>query len=190
MFLFQVYCDQETDGGGWIVFQRRKDGSVDFYRDWADYKIGFGNVLGEFWLGLDYINDLTADGCHELRIDMSDFEHNTKYAKYECFKVGPESGKYVLTATGYSGDAVDSMEYHSGRPFSTKDVDNDADGGACARLYKGAWWYGSCHNANLNGQYLGGVHTSYADGVNWKHWKGYYYSLKFVEMKFREKPAE
>ena len=124
---------------------------------------------------------------------MSDFEHNTKYAKYDCFKVGPESGKYVLTATGYSGDAGDSLGYHhNGSPFSTKDVDNDAadTGYSCAQHYKGGWWYGTCHHANLNGQYLGGAHTSHADGVNWYHWKGYDYSLKFVEMKFREEIAE
>ena len=168
------------------MFQRRKDGSVDFYRDWADYKIGFGNVLGEFWLGLDYLYDMTANGQHELRIDMEDFEQNTSYAMYNTFKVGPESEKFVLTATGYSGDAGDALEYHNRRPFATK----DADVHSCAQTYKGAWWYGSCHNANLNGLYLGGEHKSYADGINWKFWKGNYYSLKFVEMKFREKQTK
>ena len=77
-------------------------------------------------------------------------------------------------------------EKQLGRKFSTRDQDNDAASSAsCAVLYKGGWWYGACHRSNLNGLYLNGTHTSYADGVNWYHWKGHRYSLRFTEMKIK-----
>jgi len=74
---------------------------------------------------------------------------------------------------------------HLGSKFSTRDQDNDAGSRHCAATFKGAWWYGDCHRSNLNGLYLRGRHTSFADGVNWYFWKGYYYSLKFTEMKIK-----
>ena len=77
------------------------------------------------------------------------------------------------------------MKRHNGRPFSTFDQDNDDNGNSCAVTFKGAWWYESCHDSNLNGQYLSGEHTSFADGVNWKLFKGYHYSLKYTTMKIR-----
>ena len=60
----------ETDGGGWTVFQRRQDGSVDFYRNWTDYENGFGYLNGEFWLGLSKIHRLSKGGSNILRIDL------------------------------------------------------------------------------------------------------------------------
>jgi len=75
---------------------------------------------------------------------------------------------------------------HVGHKFSTRDQDNDVnDAGSCAVLYKGAWWYSKCHASNLNGLYLGGNHTSYADGVEWREWTGLHYSLRFTEMKIK-----
>ena len=180
--LFQVYCDQYTDGGGWTVFQRRQDGSVDFFRDWAYYKNGFGSLTGEFWLGNDHIYRLlTTSKQYELRIDLGDFEGNFRYAKYSTFRIGPESEGYKLEVGGYSGNAGDSLWFHNGKTFNTKDHDNE---NTCSQSLKGGWWYGYCHHANLNGLYNS---TSTTVGVNWKHWKGYHYSLRFVEMKFRER---
>ena len=186
---FEVYCDMETDGGGWAVFQRREDGSVNFYRDWVDYKNGFGDLKKEFWLGLDKISRLTKESPQTIRFDLSDFDGNSRYAQYGTFEVGNEASGYVLNVGSYSGNAGDSFIQHSnGMKFSTKDKDQDTwDDTSCAQTYNGAWWYGRCHNSNLNGLYHEGVHTSLADGVNWYRWRGHYYSLKFTEMKVRPK---
>ena len=90
-------------GGGWTIFQRRVDGSEDFYRNWTDYKTGFGNLSGEFWLGLDKIHRLSASGQNVLRVDLESFENETAYAIYESFSVGDESEVYILNVGNYSG---------------------------------------------------------------------------------------
>ena len=100
---FNVSCDMTTDGGGWTVFQRRQDGSVDFYRNWTDYKNGFGNMSGEFWLGLDKINRLTKNKDMKLRVDLEDCEGGKRYAKYSKFVVEDENENYKLTVEGYEG---------------------------------------------------------------------------------------
>ncbi|XP_078356716.1 microfibril-associated glycoprotein 4-like isoform X2 [Oculina patagonica] len=181
---FDVFCDQTTAGGGWTVFQKRMDGSVDFYRNWADYKRGFGNLSGEFWLGLDKIHRLTKTK-NRLRVDLEDTENKTAYAEYDMFAVTSERTKYKLSLGTYSGTAGDSLSWHRGYPFSTKDQDNDGAGYSCAVTHKGAWWYKYCHHSNLNGLYHHGKHSKSGEGVNWYHWKGGYYSAKRAEMKIR-----
>ncbi|XP_028390967.1 ryncolin-1-like [Dendronephthya gigantea] len=181
---FQVRCDMSTDGGGWTVFQRRQDGSQDFYFGWSDYKAGFGDLNGEFWLGLDKIHRLWKSGQNDLRVDLMDFYGIEAYAKYSTFSVADESGKYRLRIGSYSGDAGDSLAYQDQRQFSTKDSDNDISGGSCATLRKGAWWYSACASSNLNGLYLGASQTS-ETGITWYYWRRTWRSMKKTEMKIR-----
>ncbi|XP_049630008.1 fibrinogen C domain-containing protein 1 [Suncus etruscus] len=187
---FRVYCDMRTDGGGWTVFQRRQDGSVNFFRGWEAYRDGFGKLTGEHWLGLQRIHALTTQATYELHVDLEDFDNSTAFAHYGSFGVGlfsvdPEEDGYPLTVADYSGTAGDSLLKHSGMRFTTKDRDSDHSENNCAAFYRGAWWYRNCHTSNLNGQYLRGAHASYADGIEWSSWTGWQYSLKFSEMKIR-----
>ncbi|XP_034292124.1 ficolin-2-like [Pantherophis guttatus] len=183
----RVLCDMHTDGGGWIVFQRRSDGSVDFFRDWADYKRGFGSELSEFWLGNDHLHLLTSLGESELRVDLMDFENKQSFAKYGSFQVAAESDQYQLSVGNFTGGpAGDSLiKKHNNMPFSTRDKQQDPKKQKCAKRFKGAWWYNDCHFANLNGKYWLGEHQSFADGINWKTGRGHHYSYKHTEMKFR-----
>ncbi|XP_053397769.1 techylectin-5B-like [Mercenaria mercenaria] len=192
--VIQVYCDMATDNGGWTVFQRRLNGSEDFYRGWNDYKFGFGNPDGEFWLGNEYINFLTDDGeTHELRIDLEDYEGNRAYAKYVKFKVGNESTNYKLEVSGFNGNAGDSLSkpsnpdnIHDGMQFSTKDRDNDPAEINCASSFKGGWWFNSCFASHLNGLYYDEPSNCYDTWcIVWNSWKGFGNYLKFTEMKFR-----
>ena len=105
---------------------------------------------------------------------------------YELLIAACWSNVILIVRLILSGNSGDSLSWHRGMPFTTRDQDDDNKGGHnCAVLYKGAWWYNTCHNSNLNGLYLRGNHSSYADGVNWKDWKGHHYSLKRTEMKIR-----
>ncbi|XP_025733808.1 tenascin-R isoform X3 [Callorhinus ursinus] len=177
----QVYCDMTTDGGGWIVFQRRQNGQTDFFRKWAEYRVGFGNLEDEFWLGLDNIHRITSQGRYELRVDMRDGQE-AAFASYDKFSVEDGRNLYKLRLGSYNGTAGDSLSYHQGRPFSTEDRDNDVAVTNCALSYKGAWWYKNCHRTNLNGKYGESRHSQ---GINWYHWKGHEFSIPFVEMKMR-----
>ncbi|XP_053394682.1 angiopoietin-2-like [Mercenaria mercenaria] len=190
-----VYCDMTIDGGGWTVFQRRLDGSVNFSRNWNDYKTVFGNLTGEFWLGNDYLNLLTDnDEPHELRIELEDHDGNRAYAKYNDFMVGSESTNYQLQLNNYVGNAGDSLEksirgqsyIHNGMEFSTLDRDNDKSNGNCAVDFKGAWWHNSCFESNLNSVYQDQPLCKKPWAcIVWNTWKGSWYSLKSTEMKFR-----
>ncbi|ROT78467.1 putative ficolin-1 isoform X1 [Penaeus vannamei] len=184
----EVICDMDTDGGGWTVIQRRQDilPRQDFFRPWHEYVVGFGQrPCGEFWLGLENIHALTGQTPNQLRILLEDFDGATRWANYGYFHVGDEGASYALTVANYTGDAGDSLAYHNGQKFSTKDRDSDESSTNCAERFRGAWWYKSCIHSCLNGEYLGGSHNSIHEGIYWRAWRGYYYSLKAATMMIR-----
>ena len=194
---FNVYCDMETDGGGWTVLLKRQDGSVDFYRNWADYKRGFGNLEGEHWLGLDNMYLLTHQSSDppQLRVDLADWEGNTAFAKYNQFSVGDEDSDYTLSVSEYqsastAGDSltrIDGGGPQNGQRFSTPDRDNDVWGRHCAMYLHGPWWHRTCYDSLLTGKYhtSGGPWNTRPHGVIWYTWKGRFYSLRVAEMKIR-----
>ncbi|XP_052231709.1 SCO-spondin-like isoform X8 [Dreissena polymorpha] len=164
----QVYCDMGTDGGGWTIFQRRFDGSVDFHRNFRNYEYGFGDVVGEHWLGLKYIYEITSNGYFQLRVNITRNDGRKAYDVYGNFRLQP-GPRYTLNLGAQlkshgvepSSDTffTTSSRTPVGSAFSTYDHDSDkfADGN-CAELYKGGWWYNDCYmNINLNGLYQPGI---------------------------------
>ena len=156
-------CDAFTDGGGWIIIQRRSDGNVDFYRDWDTYKEGFGSIAGDFWLGNENIHSLTSNGVYELRVEVI-YKGRLAFANYDRFSLDREESKYTIRLGQYSGTAGDSLNIHDGEPFSTYDKDHDLYNRNCAEVFTGAWWYKACHHSNLNGKW----HVRNYKGPNWQ----------------------
>ncbi|MEQ2259976.1 hypothetical protein XENORESO_014894 [Xenotaenia resolanae] len=155
----EVYCHQEGLMGGWLLVQQRETGTVSFNRTWAEYRDGFGSVdakgKGEFWLGNQNLHLLTNQGETMLKVELEDWEGGVAAAEYTV-RVGTEEEGFPLQVSGYTGDAGDALESHSGVKFSTFDKDNDGWEENCAEAYGGGWWYHSCQSANLNGIYYKG----------------------------------
>ncbi|XP_043221961.1 angiopoietin-related protein 6-like [Amphibalanus amphitrite] len=181
----RVFCDMNSEGGGWTVFQQRGPHlkREDFFRDWEAYKTGFGDPEGEYWLGNQHLHELTSDGRpHVLRIDMLDWSGERTYVQYDNFSVADEEDKFRINLGAFSGDTGDSMTMDNRRQFSTADQDNDRlRYGNCARAHKAGWWFGACRRANLNGVAHNGAHEG-PDGINWLDWKGPNYSIKATRM--------
>ncbi|XP_062606691.1 fibrinogen-like protein 1 [Saccostrea cucullata] len=201
----QVYCDLYHDDGRWTVIQRRQDASVNFNRNWTDYRDGFGNLTSEFWLGNEAIHKLTAAGNNVLNIKLMDWSGNIVTAEYRDFRLSPESTDYRLSVGKYTGDAGDSLNYpqsnllrHNNQRFSTPDRDRDNSFMNCAKRLKSGWWFNSCYSSNLNGEFLkgspygprttgeiAGDPTLEGTGIEWYPWKHKQYSMARVEMKIR-----
>ena len=189
-------CDMDTDGGGWLVIQRRlPNGRVNFTRNWKDYENGFGDLDGEFWYGLKKLHHLTTRDDVELRVDMVKKADGAGITwTYQTFSVAGAGDKYRLTIGRGRGEGItyDAMAVHNDHQFTTYDQDNDHHslGLNCAYEHRGGWWYSTCHNANLNGPHITpsfhGVDRATAkivwyDGLSVRH------ELSTVEMKIRVK---
>nr|XP_034309350.1 ficolin-2 [Crassostrea gigas] len=186
-----AFCVMDIDGGGWTVFQRRFDGSEDFYRSWAEYKNGFGNLTAEFWFGNEKLHHLLSQGSFELRMDMSDFTDQTRYVKYTHVDVMDESSKYTISISGYSGNVGDCFtngsQIISNMKFTTKDQDNDMNAyNNCGIQFPSGWWHRSCHCSNPNGLYLAGDTTIFGKGITYLPWLTHNYSLRTVRLMVRK----
>ena len=172
-----------TAGGGWTVFQRRINGLLNFYKTYEDYEQGFGDLKGEFWLGLEKIHRITHHSKeHSLRVELTNSLNVEKYAKYSSFYVrdGTTKYHYMLEVEGYSGTAGDAMSYNNGTKFSAHNKDNDNNSNTnCAVIEKGAWWYKSCSYSSLNAYY------SKTSATKMK-WTGFSGIITKTEMKTRE----
>ncbi|XP_042860774.1 angiopoietin-related protein 6-like [Penaeus japonicus] len=191
-----VWCDQETDGGGWTVMLRRQaqPSQLDFRQNWRTYASGFGDPDGEYWIGLETLHQLTKDAPYSLRVEMT-WEDENATSLYDSFSVGPEmyeSRGYELLIGGYNKASTggDSMEYHNGMDFSTYDEDNDgASGGSCSDWSGGGgWWYNYCYYSNPTGIYPPADLPEGAEVdhlLEWRKWQGYYTYLSSFYMKIR-----
>lgn len=180
----QLWCENSLDPGGWTVIQKRLDGSVNFFRNWESYKKGFGNIDGEYWLGLENIYRLSNQDNYKLLIELEDWSDKKVYAEYRSFRLEPESEFYRLRLGTYQGNAGDSLMWHNGKQFTTLDRDKDTYAGNCAHFHKGGWWYNACAHSNLNGVWYRGGHyrSKHQDGIFWAEYRGGSYSLKAVQM--------
>ena len=165
------------------MFLNREDGSVAFNRTWEEYKSGFGDVNGEFWLGLETLHNLTSDGQYGMRVDFGDFEGNQYWAGYSSFSVGAEGDKYRLSISGFNSSSTggDTLTYHNSMNFTTLDQDNDMWYSNCARELGGGggFWYRGCSLANPTGSYYTGG-REVLEGVIWYYAKNNLYSFKYM----------
>ncbi|XP_030365165.1 angiopoietin-related protein 4 [Strigops habroptila] len=190
---FKVYCDMTTEGG-WTVIQRRTDGSVDFDQLWDAYKNGFGDLRGDFWLGLEKIHRLVQEGRYNLLIELEDWEGNSQVIQF-VFSLGGESTAYTLNLLGpLSGELENAIGDFRQLPFSTRDRDHDLKADTnCAKHLSGGWWFSTCGHANLNGKYFRSIPRQRHErkqGIFWKTWKGRYYPLKSTTMKIQPAALE
>ena len=190
-----VYCDQDTEGGGWTLFLRNAHGLVTFDKNWVEYKNGFGNVEHDFWLGNEFLYNVTKlynshmSKTVELYVIIGDEDERSYYAMYCNFAILSEKSNYTLhVSRHYKGTMGDALEYHNNRKFSAKDKDNDDDPGSCIEMYDGnGWWYGRCYTSVLTYMVYDMANGRYRPAPQWHYIHNDFRNLKNATMMFREK---
>ena len=185
-----VSCDQEAHGGGWIMYQRRVDGTLNFTRTFEEYKSGFGDNgdnTTELWLGNENVYQLLqsyGNKVVDLRIEVDAFDGDLGWIESSSFTMRNEANQYGVrwaTTTASKPSMVSQWDKHKTHSFKT--FDKPGTGVRCLTVYKGGWWYTSvCGLVLLNGEYIDSeklVDTSiYIQGFS-------YMSLKRSRMMFR-----
>ncbi|KAM6147824.1 angiopoietin-4-like [Erethizon dorsatum] len=170
----RVFCVMDTDGGAWTLIQHREDGTVNFQRDWKDYKQGFGNAAGEHWLGNEVVHQLSSHANYSLRVELEDWDGSKFYANFGHFQLGSEEQYYRIFLDKDSG--MSSRQGHlilKNNTFSTRDADHDNCICNCAAIMSGGWWFDACGTSNLNGIYYpAGQHKRKINGIRWDHTSG------------------
>jgi len=137
-----------------LLIQKSVDGSNFFNRSWAEFKVGFNDSRGNYWLGNDLLHQLTKEARYKLQCLVQARSNSIVYtANYDTFLVGSEASNYTLRVANYSGNAGDSITYHNGMMFSTYDRENDLARNVywehCANFLAGGFWYNSCFRAGM-----------------------------------------
>jgi len=182
-----VRCNMEVDGGGWLVFQHRFNGTVDFDVGWEMYKNGFGSVDGEFWLGNDLLHKLTTLHESELNIHAGRFTGESHFTKYSSFFVENESAFYKLHF-GTRIVGIEAIGFNRLQPFTTRDSNNGPFSGNCATYGSfgyGGFWYNACSFFFPNSEYVHQEECPSNRGLIWSDWLSRTQSLKWTELMFR-----
>ncbi|XP_074190924.1 angiopoietin-related protein 3 isoform X2 [Rhinolophus sinicus] len=173
----------EHDGSSWTLIQHRIDGSQNFNETWENYKYGFGNLDGEFWLGLEKIYSIAKQSDYILRIELEDWENTKHYVEYS-FHMGNYETNYMLHLTEITGNVPNALPEHKDLMFST--WDHKAKGHFnCPESFSGGWWWHDvCGENNLNGKYNKPRAKTKLErrGISWKSQNGKLYSIKSTKM--------
>ena len=156
MMLFVAMCIP-------LLIQQNVDGSNAFNRSWAEFKVGFNDSRGNYWLGNQLLHELTTNNLYKLRFDLQAINSTWYYAEYSSFIVLSEATNYTLRVSGYSGNiGGDAFSWHDGMKFTTYDSDNDLRGFNCAAHNGGGFWHKGCAKCSVNA-----IRGSRGDSFRW-----------------------